>query len=134
MKSTRPSELELQVLAVLWDRGPSSVRGVQEALPDGKDRAYTTVLSVLQVMEKKGLIGHSPQGQAHVYHPLVKRGQVLRPMMRELVRNVFGGSPARALQSLLDGSKLDADELAQIRQVIQDAEQKVAPGPEEEAS
>ncbi|WP_406700750.1 BlaI/MecI/CopY family transcriptional regulator [Singulisphaera sp. Ch08] len=127
MKSIRPSELELQVLAVLWDRGPLLVREVQEALPDGKDRAYTTVLSVLQVMEKKGLVGHSQQGQSHVYHSLVKRGQVLRPMMRDLLRNVFGGSPARALQSLLDGSKLDAEELAQIRQVIQDAERKVAP-------
>ena len=95
MKTIRPSELELQVLAVLWERGPSSVRAVQEALPDGKDRAYTTVLSVMQVMEKKGLIGHSQQGQANVYHTLVKRGQVLRPMMRELIRNVFGGSPAR---------------------------------------
>lgn len=134
MKAARPSELELQVLTVLWDQGPLAVRGVQEALPDGKDRAYTTVLSVLQVMEKKGLVGHAQQGQAHVYHPLVKRGQVLRPMMRELLRNVFGGSPARALQSLLDGSKLDADELAQIRQVIQEAERKVAPKPEEEAS
>ena len=130
MKATRPSELELQVLAVLWERGPSPVRAVQEALPDGKDRAYTTVLSVMQVMEKKGLIGHSQQGQANVYHTLVKRGQVLRPMMRELIRNVFGGSPARAVQSLLDGSKLDAEELAQIRQVIQDAERKAAPGEE----
>jgi predicted transcriptional regulator len=127
MKAARPSELELQVLAVLWDRGPSSVRAVQEALADGKDRAYTTVLSVMQVMEKKGLVGHSQQGQAHIYHPLVRRGQVLRPMMRELVRNVFGGSPARALQSLLDGSKLDAGELEQIRRVIRDAERKLAP-------
>jgi predicted transcriptional regulator len=130
MKAARPSELELQVLAVLWDRGPSSVRAVQEALADGKDRAYTTVLSVMQVMEKKGLVGHSQQGQAHIYHPLVRRGQVLRPMMRDLVRNVFGGSPARALQSLLDGSKLDAGELEQIRQVIRDAERKLAPGEE----
>ncbi len=131
MKTARPSELELQVLGVLWDRGPASVRTVLEALPDGKDRAYTTVLSVMQVMEKKGLLGHNQQGQAHVYHPLVQRGQVLRPMMRDLVRNVFGGSPARALQSLLDGTRLDAQELEQIRQVIRKAEQKAAPREEE---
>jgi BlaI family transcriptional regulator, penicillinase repressor len=131
MKTTRPSELELQVLAVLWDRGPLSVRDALEGLPDGKDRAYTTVLSVMQMLEKKGLVGHSLQGQAHVYHPLVKRGKVLRPIMRDLVRNVFGGSPARALQSLLDGSKLDADELAQIQRVIRDAERKVTPNEEQ---
>jgi predicted transcriptional regulator len=127
MKHVRPSELELQVLAVLWERGPSPVRAVLEALPDGKDRAYTTVLSVMQVLEKKGLVGHKQQGQANVYHPLVRRGQVLRPLMKDLLRNVFGGSPARALQCLLDGAALGEDELTRIRQVIADAERRAAP-------
>ncbi len=126
-KLVRPSELELQVLALLWDGGPATVRALQEGLPDGKDRAYTTVLSVVQVMEKKGLVGHTQQGQANVYHPLVKRGQVLKPMMKDLLRNVFGGSPARAIQSLLDGAPVGADELARIRQVIDDAERKTGP-------
>ena len=83
MPHVRPSELELQVLSVLWERGPSSVRSVLEAMPDGKGRAYTTILSVMQVLEKKGLVGHTQQGQANVYHPLKRRGQVLRPMMKE---------------------------------------------------
>ena len=62
MPHIRPSGVELQVLAVLWDKGPSSVRAVLEAMPDGKDRAYTTVLSVMQVLEKKGLVGHTAAG------------------------------------------------------------------------
>ena len=115
MPHVRPSELELQVLAVLWDKGPSSVRAVLEAMPDGKDRAYTTILSVMQGLEKKGLVGHTQQGQANVYHALKPRGQVLRPMMKDLLRNVFGGSPARAVQCLLDGAALGDDELAKIR-------------------
>ncbi len=122
MPQARPSELELQVLSVLWDRGPSSVRAVMEAMPDGKDRAYTTILSVMQVLEKKKLVGHTQQGQANVYHPLKKREQVLRPLMKDLLRNVFGGSPARALQCLLDGSSVDESELKKIRQVIREAE------------
>jgi len=126
MKGTRPSELELQVLAVLWERGPSAVKDVRESLPDGKDRAYTTVLSVLQVMEKKGLVGHTREGQAHHYHALAKRGTILRPFMRELVRNVFGGSPARAFQSLLDGSSIDEQEFAQIKKMIKDAEHRAS--------
>lgn len=129
MKTPRPSDLELQVLSVLWERGPSSVRAVLEAMPDGKERAYTTVLSVMQVMEKKGLLGHTVQGQANIYHPLVKRQQVLRPLMKELLRNVFGGSPALALQSLLDSGRVSDEELAEIRQVIQQASRK--PGPRE---
>ena len=127
MTRPRPSDLELQVLTVLWERGPSSVRAVMEALPDGKERAYTTVLSVMQVMEKKGLLGHTVQGQANIYHPLVKRQQVLRPLMKELLRNVFGGSPALALQSLLDGGRVSDEELAEIRQVIQQASCRSGP-------
>lgn len=124
MKSARPSDLELQILSVLWQHGPLPVRAVLEVLPDGKDRAYTSVLSVMQVMEKKGLLGHTSEGQAHIYHPLVKRRQVLRPLMKDLLRNVFGGSPAQALQSLLDSSRPDAEELAEIQQAIEEAARK----------
>lgn len=121
MAKARPSELELQVLGVLWDRGPSPVRAVLEAMPDGKDRAYTTILSVMQVMEKKGLVGHKPQGQANIYHAKVRRDQVLGPMMRDLLRNAFGGSPARALQCLLGGAELRDGDLDEIRRVIEEA-------------
>ena len=124
MKRPRPSELELQILSVLWERGPLPIRDIRAALPDGKARAYTTVLTLLQIMEKKGLVGHTARGQAHVYHPLVTRRQVLRPLMRDMLRNVFGGRPVDAVQCLLDGAKLDDEELAQIRQMIQDASHK----------
>jgi BlaI family transcriptional regulator, penicillinase repressor len=120
MKLLRPSDLELQVLSVLWDRGPSSVRGVLEAIPDRKQRAYTTILSVMQVMEKKGLLGHTREGLSHIYHPLVQREQVLRPMMKDLLRNVFGGSPSAAVQFLLDQAAVDDEELAQIRRTIRE--------------
>jgi BlaI family transcriptional regulator, penicillinase repressor len=123
-KRLRPSELELQILAILWDRGPSTVRAIRDALPDGKTRAYTTVLTLVQIMEKKGLVGHESQGQTHVYHPLVQRRQVLRPMMRDLLRNVFLGNPAQAVQCLLDGASLDEEELSQIRKLVQNASSK----------
>ena len=124
MKRPRPSDLELQILSVLWERGPLPVRDIRQALPDGKDRAYTTVLTLVQILEKKGLVGHTVQGQAHVYHPLVTQRQVLRPVMRELLRNVFRGRPAEVVQCLLDSTRLDEDELSQIQQVIQIASRK----------
>ena len=77
MKLKEPSRLELQVLSVLWERGRATVREVQEALPDGKTRAYTTVLTVLQVMEKKGLLTHISQGNTHVYQPTTTQRQTL---------------------------------------------------------
>lgn len=123
MARARPSELELQVLGVLWDRGPSSVRAVLEAMPDGKDRAYTTILSVMQVLEKKGLVRHTQQGPANIYHPKLRRDQVLGPLMKDLLRNAFGGSPARALQCLLDGAGLRDGDLEEIRRVIDEVEQ-----------
>src|ERR1044071_7299841 len=101
MPKREPSRLEMQVLGVLWERGPSTVRDVLDALPDGKARAYTTVLTVMQVMEKKGLLTHTSQGNAHVYQPKVSREQTMRPMLRTLVHHIFGGSPASALQHLL---------------------------------
>ena len=73
----RPSDLELQVLIVLWERGPLPVATIREAIPDGKSRAYTTVLSVLQGLERKRLVDHTTKGQANIYHPLVERQQVM---------------------------------------------------------
>jgi len=122
VKKTKPSDLELQVLSVLWESGPLTVRGLLDALPDGKKRAYTTVLSVVQVMEKKGLVTHERRGLAHVYRPMVKQGQVLQPLLRELTRNVFGGSPASVLQFLLKGSDVSEAELAEIRRLVGNVE------------
>ncbi|HVU89399.1 MAG TPA: BlaI/MecI/CopY family transcriptional regulator [Pirellulales bacterium] len=119
-----PSDVELQVLAVLWERGPSSVHDVRAAMPDGKDRAYTTVLTLLQNLEKKGLATHKQQGLANVYRAAVKRQQVLRPLMKDMLANVFGGSPAQVLQCLLESTRVDAEELAEIRRVLAEAKKK----------
>ena len=121
MPPARPSELESQILAVLWERGPSVVRDVQEALSDGRQRAYTTVLTTLQIMERKGLVTHDREGQAHVYRPLVTRDQVAQPVVQTLVRNLFGGDATRAVQALLDSSDLSAAELKEIRRMINEA-------------
>ena len=95
-----------------------TAREVLESLPDGKERAYTSVLSVLQVMEKKGLAGHTAEGGAHVYHARVTRRQVLGPMLRTLVMNLFGGSTATALQHLMTETAVDEEEMKEIRRVI----------------
>ncbi len=131
MAHTAPSQVELQVLAILWQRGPASVHDVRAALPSGNSRAYTTVLTVMQNMEKKGLVDHTQQGQANIYRAVVKRHQVLRPLMKSLLSNVFGGSPAQALQLLLDSTSVDEAELAEIRQVLDAARRKKSKGDEQ---
>jgi predicted transcriptional regulator len=122
VKQARPSELELQVLSVLWERGPSTAREVQEVMPDGKPRAYTTILTVLQGLERKNLVKHTAQGRAHLYTANKPRRQVLGPMLRSMVGNVFGGSLASAMQQLLEDSKVSGEELAAIRRILDEHE------------
>ena len=123
-RASRPSELELQVLGVLWDGGPLTARQVLEALPDGKQRAYTTVLSVMQVMERKGLLTRRVDKVTHVWRPAVTRGSVMGPILGTLVRNVFGGSPSRALQQLLSDTPVDEQEMAEIKLLLDQCDRR----------
>lgn len=118
----------MQVLSVLWRRGPSTVREVLEVMPDGKARAYTTILSVMQVMEKKGLLAHKSEGNAHVYHAQVSRQKVAGPLLRGLVDQVFGGSASAALLHLLAEERVSRRELDEIKEVIAQHEREGAGG------
>lgn len=115
----RPSEVELQVLSVLWDGGEATARQVLDLLPDGKPRAYTTVLSTMQVMETKGLVSRRSHGRSHIWKADVSQDDVTRPLIRDLVRNVFSGRPAAVVQQLLGGDEpISDEELAEIRQLL----------------
>jgi BlaI family transcriptional regulator, penicillinase repressor len=124
MKTLSPSNLEMQVLALLWDHGPLSARSVLERMRDGKPRAYTTILSVLQVMERKGLVRHETEGNRHVYVPKVKRQSVVRPLLRGLIKTILGGCPSAAMQHLLDSSEITEGDLAEMRQVLDNYEKR----------
>jgi BlaI family transcriptional regulator, penicillinase repressor len=119
-----PSEFELQILGVLWNRGASTVREVMEHLPDKKPRAYTSVLSVMQVMQKKGLLKAKRQkdGPANVYSPKKTRDQIAGPLMQGLVSRVFGGNPALAVQQLLSGSNAATEDVDAIRKFLDEFE------------
>lgn len=120
MAAKSPSQLETQILGLLWREGPLTARQVLEQLPDGKTRAYTSVLSAMQVMEKKGLLDHQRAGKTHVYRPLVEKSEVLRPVWRDLLRNFFAGRPAAAMQHLLAESDVDQNELNEIRALLEE--------------
>jgi predicted transcriptional regulator len=115
MKKTKPSDLEMQILSVLWDKGESTAREVLDAMPDGKKRAYTSILSVMQVMEKKGLLTHTNRGTAHVYKPSVNKNKIIRPFVRKVVTEVFGGQPAAMMQALINEAAISDDDLSQSR-------------------
>lgn len=121
--SSEPSDLEMQILSLLWADGPMTARQVLERMPDGKRRAYTTILSVMQVMEKKRLLSRRQAGTAHVYRPAVSRTRVLGKTLGRLVKHVFGGNAAAAVQSLIRDTSISPEEMAEIRELI-DASQK----------
>ncbi|MDB5346711.1 MAG: blaI 10 [Schlesneria sp.] len=118
-----PAEFELQVLGTLWEHGPGTVRQVMERLSDGKERAYTSVLSVMQVMQKKGLLEVAVErdGLAHIFKPLVSRKQVAVPLLRGLVTKIFGGSTKTAMQHLL-AETVDRDEINEMRKLLDEIE------------
>ena len=110
------TDRELDVMAVLWDRGSATVSEVRERLPD--DLAYTTVLSVLRTLEEKGHVGHREEGKAHRYIPLVERRVAGRSALARLIDTVFNGSPELLLTQLVSDRDLSEDQIRKLRRLM----------------
>ncbi len=111
------TDRELDVMSVLWDLDSATVAEVREQLAD--DLAYTTVLTVLRTLEQKGYVGHTGEGRAHRYRPLVKREAAGRSALRRLVDKVFDGSPEMLLTNLVSDKNLSDEELRRLRRLLQ---------------
>jgi BlaI family transcriptional regulator, penicillinase repressor len=119
-----PTDAELDVLRVLWERGPSTVREVHEVLSESKATGYTTVLKQMQVMHRKGLLSRSERFKSHLYQPAQPRAQTQRQLATSLLRQAFGGSARTLVQSALAGRTVDPQELKEIRQLLDDYERR----------
>ncbi len=117
-KHEHPTPGELEVLKVLWDRGPSTVRDVMEVLNDERPRAYTSVMSLLNVMTDKGLLTRRAKGRAFVYQAKAGRSRTLGQMVDDLLGRAFEGSAAALVSQLLDQSTPTEEELDEIRRLI----------------
>lgn len=110
------TDRELDIMAVLWEHGPSTVAEVRDNLSD--DLAYTTVLTVLRVLEEKGHLGHQEEGRAHRYFPLVERAEAGQSALRRLTRKVFRGSPEMLLTNLVSDRQLSGEDLRRMRALL----------------
>jgi len=119
-----PTEAELDVLHVLWESGPSSVREVHEAITRHKPVGYTTVLKQMQVMHQKGLLRRSERFKSHVYEPVHARAHLQQQFASRVLARMFNGSAHSLLQSALAGRTVSAKELANIRQLLENHERK----------
>jgi BlaI family penicillinase repressor len=115
-----PTPAELEVLKILWEQGPSTVREVLEALQaQRKRRAYTTVMSLLNVMYDKDLVARKPKGRAFVYTPKSNREKTLRGLVGDLLGRAFEGQAGTLVAHLLEQAEPSDDELEQIRKTIE---------------
>ena len=113
----RPTDAELVILRVLWERGDSTVRDVHEAL-SVQGVGYTTVLKQLQIMAEKGLVDRNETQRAHVYTPRASEERTQRQLLRDLVDRAFGGSPARLVLQALAGQRSTPEQLREIRALL----------------
>jgi BlaI family penicillinase repressor len=127
MTDATPTDRELEALKVLWDRGSGTVREIADAMNAGReDLAYTTVLSLLQVMEQKGLVTHRRDGKAYVYLPSVERQSTFRQLAGGFLDKVFDGAVDEYLVHALDAKRVSDKELDQLEAMLAEARAKSA--------
>src|SRR5256714_11678156 len=114
----RPTDAELAILSVLWERGPSSVRDVHDSLSSEQTTGYTTVLKLLQIMTEKGLVVRDESQRAHIYEARYSEQKTQRQLLSDLVDRAFGGSAAKLVMQALSGRKANPDELNLIRNLL----------------
>ncbi len=114
----RPTDAELAILRVLWDRGPSTVRQVHGVLERDRPTGYTTVLKLLQIMIEKGLVLRDESERTHVYRARLSEQQTQRQLVRDLVDRAFDGSAAKLVMQALATKRASREELDEIRRLL----------------
>src|SRR5262245_26811861 len=114
----RPTDAELAILRVLWERGPATVRAVHEALADDRETGYTTTLKLMQIMAEKGLVTRNESARTHVYAARLTRDQTQRQLVSDLVQRAFGGSASALVLQALSTHPASPEDLRKIQKLI----------------
>lgn len=117
----RPTDGELAILRILWDRGPSTVRQVHDVLAHERQAAYTTALKLLQIMTEKGLVERDERDRTHIYRARLSEETTQRQLVRDLLDRAFGGSSSKLVMQALATKRASAEELRDIRKAIDGA-------------
>lgn len=123
IKSKKPTESEIEILAVLWNKGKATVREVHEVLSLSKESGYTTTLKLLQIMHEKGLVTRDDTSKSHIYIPAVSREKTQKQFLTKIIDSLFSGSSAELVLQAL-GNKTTDEELNRIQQMIDDLKKK----------
>ena len=123
-KQTKPTDAEFDVLRVLWDHGPGTVKEIHERLPGTPHRGYTTVLKILQIMSEKGLVDRDESQRAHVYRVALSMEQTQQNLLSHLMDKVFDNSAGNLVMRALSTKKASKAELAEIRKLLDKMERE----------
>ncbi len=119
VKHTKPTESELEILAVLWANKSATVRTVHEELTKTKDAGYTTTLKLMQIMHEKGLVTRNTDSKTHIYTPAIDKQKTQLQIVNKMITSLFAGSPADMVMQALGGNKTTVAELLQIEELIE---------------
>lgn len=125
MAQNKPTEAELNILSVLWQRESATVREVYDALSENKSVAYTTILKLMQIMDEKGLVERDMTARAHVYRAKLEQKEAQRSFVGNLLEKVFGGSAKQLVLQALESKPASVEEMKEIRKILKQAEKDV---------
>ena len=120
-KSETLTEVELELMDVLWDKGAASVTDIVEALPEER-LAYSSVLTMMRILEQKGYVTHEKEGRAFIYRPLVNRREAQQSVIGYLLRRFFDNSPEQLVVNLLEHEEVGPREVKRLKKMINDSE------------
>jgi predicted transcriptional regulator len=120
----RPTDAELEILTVLWSRGPSTVREVHDTISKRRPAQYSTILKFMQIMAEKGLVLRDEKQRAHIYEAAQPREWTQQRLAGDLLQRAFGGSPSNLLMGALSAKKASKQELTEIRKLLDDYEKE----------
>lgn len=126
-KLIKPTDAELAILQVLWQRGPSSVRDVHDILSDSRETGYTTTLKLMQIMLEKGLVKRNAEARSHIYEAGVQEADVQSQLLSRFLDSTFRGSASQLILQALGNHKASKKELEQIKALIEQIEKNRKP-------
>ncbi len=121
-KTTGPTDRELAILGVLWDKGAATVREVHEALHADSETGYTTTLKLMQIMVEKGLVVREDDGRRHIYRPALSEERTQKELVQDLLDRVFAGSAEKLVMRALSAKNVSPKELKRIREMLDEME------------
>lgn len=122
--SPKPTESELEILQILWEKGDCTVREVHEILEKNKEAGYTTTLKLMQIMHEKGLVSRDTSSKTHIYHALVNQQKTQQQLVNKMIDNVFNGSAARLVMQALGNHTASEDEINSIKKYLDELSKK----------